>query len=308
MTRRILVTGIAGMLGRGVALALAEAGHRVFGFDLAPCPVAHPNIDSVSGDVRDVHRLYRAVEAALPLDGIIHAGGVSGSMVLRDNPAQIVDINVIGTANLLEVARLRAVPRVVFCSSIMAYGPVSQGPVREDRHLAPINVYGASKVAGEALIRSYSAEFGLHAVILRIAHVYGPTRTTFCPVGEMVRGASHGRPVTIPASPDTRRQFIHSDDVVVALKTAVLDDGPGCITVNIGPGRDWSLAEAAEVVRRVVGPVEVTFTGSGQHPDYQTAVLAIEAAERVLGWTPRRSFEDGLESYGASFRSSRPVA
>lgn len=299
---RVLLTGVAGMLGHNLARDLAGAGHKVLGVDLAPSALRHPNVETVQADVRDVHRLYRILHAAGPIDAIVHGGGVSGSMVMRDNPAQIVDINVTGTTNLLEAARLHGIRRFVQCSTIMVYGPVPSGSVVEDRALAPVNVYGATKVASEALVRSYASENGFSAAILRIAHVYGPARATYCPIRAMIAGAIEGRPVEIADASGTIRQFVHSDDVVRALKLAVADRSPGCVVANVGPGVAWSMAEVADLVRAQVGPVPVSFAAGDPSPDYQTAALAIDRAWEAWRWRPEIDLGTGLKTFAVALQ------
>ena len=81
-------------------------------------------------------------------------------MVAQDNPYAIVMVNVVGTANLLEAARIHGLRRFVFCSSTSAYGPTPPGPVPEDVPMAPSSVYGASKVASEQLVNAYARSTG----------------------------------------------------------------------------------------------------------------------------------------------------
>jgi nucleoside-diphosphate-sugar epimerase len=305
MPRRVFLTGIAGLLGEGLARTLADGGHDVVGYDLRLPETSHPGVRSVAGDVRDVHRLYRALEGARPLDVIVHAGGISGSMVARDNPALIVDTNVVGTASLLEAARFYGARHMVLCSSIMVYGPTEQAEVGEDDPLVPSNAYGASKAACEALMHSYAAEFGLSVVALRLAHVYGPARKTFCPIKEMISGALSGRPVCIPAPADARRQFVHANDAIAALRLAVFYDDAPSLVANIGPGRDWALDEIEEVVQRVVGPVNVRFDCAAEDQDYRTGPMQIQRARQQLNWEPRVRLEDGIRDYARALNEAR---
>ncbi|WP_142847168.1 NAD(P)-dependent oxidoreductase [Telmatospirillum sp. J64-1] len=299
----ILITGISGMLGRSLASRLASSGHKVSGIDLVPHHFDDPNIRVEAADMRDVHRLYRIVENVPPIDVVVHGGGISGSMVMRDNPAQVADININGTMNLLEVMRLHRIPRLVQCSTIMAYGPVPMAPVQEDRPLAPANVYGATKAACEALVTSYGAEFGLSAAMLRIAHVYGPTRTTYCPVRAMIAGALENSPVAIRDKPETARQLVYADDVVRAIELAVSDRQPGCVVANVAPGAEWSMAEVAEMIRRQVGPLSVTYGEGAAHGDYQTAALSIDRARERWGWVPEISLADGIARFAVALKA-----
>src|SRR5690606_27532373 len=142
----------------------------------------------VDCDLRDTHRLHQ-LAFGQDLDSIVHCGAHSGPMVARDNPYDLVAVNVVGTANVLEVARLQRVRRFVNCSSVSVYGSTSAGPVREDPALHPSTVYGATKLAAEHLATAYAREHGLDAVSLRLSWVYGPRRTTSCLLRRMIEDA-----------------------------------------------------------------------------------------------------------------------
>ena len=176
----VLVTGASGLIGHAVRARLAAAGRPVLGVDMAAKPGQAP---VAIADLGDVHRLH-ALAAAHAVGAVVHCGAVLGPMVSVDNPYAIVQTNVVGTANILELARVRKLRRVVFCSSISAYGPTAapatEAGVPEDVPLAPSSVYGASKVAGEQLLASYRRQHGLDAVAIRLSWVYGPGRTTAC--------------------------------------------------------------------------------------------------------------------------------
>ena len=102
-------------------------------------------------------------------------------MLLQDAPARLCDINIGGLLGLLEAARIHQLERIVWFSSILAYGDRADlSPVTEDTLLRPNTIYGATKAGGEALIEAFHAEHGVDAVSLRVASCYGPGRTTAC--------------------------------------------------------------------------------------------------------------------------------
>lgn len=298
-----LITGVAGMLGHALAAHLAARGHRVAGCDVKAPQMPLEGVATAVADVRDSAALDQLFAALGPVDVVIHAGGVSGSMVLRDAPAEIFAINVTGTVNLLEAMRRAGTRRLVQCSSIMAYGPTGAAQVDEDAPLQPANAYGASKVASEALIRAYVAEFGLAASSLRLAHVYGPARRTYCPVRTLVAAALKGEPAVLSDTPQATRQFVHSDDVVRALECAVVDGRPGLRVANIGPGAERRLTEVAALVRQEIGPVEAVFRDGGAG-DYDTGVLKIARAKDYWGWAPQVDLSAGIASVAADVRAA----
>lgn len=170
---RVLITGAAGLVGHAVRTRLEADGVPVLPTDLRTRSV--DEIEQVPGDLLDPARLEEVLAAARP-DAVVHAGGVSGPMVLPDDPATVIRVNVEGTGNLLEAARRHGVTRLVYCSSIAAYGSTTGTPVAEDAPLHPADVYGATKAAGEHLVEAYRHRHGLSTPSLRLVSVFGVRR------------------------------------------------------------------------------------------------------------------------------------
>ena len=129
------------------------------------------------GDLADAHRLHDAMRRHR-VKRVLHLGAASGPMVMSDNPAGLFALNVGGTVNVFEAARQAEAERVVFLSSNAAYGPDDGAPIAEKHPLLASEPYGASKVAGEAVMRAYRWRFGLDVVALRVGVGYGPRRTS----------------------------------------------------------------------------------------------------------------------------------
>jgi nucleoside-diphosphate-sugar epimerase len=295
--RPILVTGAMGLVGHAVQAALEHAGRPVLAIDRVAGTVA--GCEVLAGDVTAVHRLHALARDTGGFAGILHCGAFSGPMVARDDPSAMVAVNITGTANILELARIHGVPRVVFCSSVSAYGNTADGPspVPEATPLHPTTVYGASKAAGEALIDGYAAQYGLDGLSLRIGWVYGPRRTTACTIREMLWHARAGEPFRLPFGADQHRQYVHVEDVARALILAL--DAPPTTqrAYNVNGSGCVTLGEIAGIVRRLV-PGAVIDIGPGADPtDDRQHAFDLSAAARDLGFSPRIGLEDGISSY-----------
>lgn len=306
----VLITGINGFIGKSVAERLRRRGDSViFGIDLQP--------ESTSACCDDYLALDLGVPAAagrlreLPaFDTVLHAGGISGFMVETENPQRIFEVNIAGTMAVLEMVRRMPCRRLVLCSTVMVYGPDAQ-PVAdhdESEYPVPISVYGASKLAQEALMHAYVVQYGVDAIALRLAHVYGPGRTTECFVREMLRAAAAGRRCAISQARGSLRQFIHIDDVVDSVELAMRVEAPRSRVFNISAGELHTLAEVADEVRRTVGPLEVVFDESRDLPNYRIGRLSIERARADLGFDPRLPLAAGLREYWKTFRREVPPA
>ncbi|WP_445504364.1 NAD-dependent epimerase/dehydratase family protein [Microvirga sp. G4-2] len=291
----ILVTGAAGLLGHAVRVLLEANGQRVLPIDrVAQTEEGQP---IVACDLSDVHRLH-ALAVENRITGIVHCGAHSGPMVARDNPYSMVQVNIVGTANVLEIARIHGA-RFVFCSSTSAYGNTPEGLVPEDVPLVPTSVYGASKVAGEQLVSAYSRQYGVDGVSLRLSWVYGPRRTTDCIVRTMIEDALAGRPTRKPFGRDFHRQFIHVEDAARALVTALRTPRLPRQTYNVTGGTYLTLGEIGDIVRRVLPQADIAL-GEGPDPvDDRQHRFDVSAVQRDLRFTPEISLEQGVRAYAA---------
>lgn len=296
--RPILVTGAMGLIGHAVRSTLEAAGRPVLAIDREAGAVDRRPV--LAGDVTAVHRLHALAREHGGFAGILHCGAFSGPMVARDDPAAMVAVNITGTANMLELARVWQVPRLVFCSSVSAYGNTPPGvePVPEATPLHPTSVYGASKAAGEALVDGYAAQYGVDGISLRIGWVYGPRRTTACAIRDMLTHARAGRPFHLPFGRDHHRQYVHVDDVARALVLALDAEAPRQRAYNINGGTFVTLGEIAAIVGRIVPGAELRLEPGPDPVDDRQLPFDLEAAARDLGFRPAVGLEDGIAAYG----------
>jgi UDP-glucuronate 4-epimerase len=295
----ILVTGAAGLIGQAVASRLRARGDRVVAIDRAASGSGETAV--LDCDLRDGHRLH-AIAARTPLDAIIHCGAHSGPMVARDNPFDLIQVNVVGTANVLEVARIHKLRRLVNCSSVSAVGDTCPGPVSEDVPLCPSTVYGATKLAAEKITTAYAQEHGVDTVSLRLSWVYGPNRTTFCLLRQMVADALAGRPTRTQAGADALRQYIHADDAAAALIGALDAPSLGQRAYNVTGDDFRTMGEAADLVREILPQADIAL-GAGPEPgDDVQQRFDIAAARRDLGYVPAVSLEQGIRAMAERLR------
>jgi nucleoside-diphosphate-sugar epimerase len=298
----ILVTGAAGFVGYAVRQMLERRGSKVVALDLVA--ETEPGVANLVCNLTDVHRLHALLKDSR-IDGIIHCGGLSGPMLARDNPNALVQVNVVGTENLLEAARIHGISRFVYCSSAGAYGNTPPGPVREDVALCPTNVYGATKAAGEQLVSSYASQYGIDGVSLRLSWVYGPRRATDCVIRTMLVDALDGRPTRMPFGQGFYRQFVHIDDVARALVSALDRKGLPRRNYTVTGGSYVTLDQVATIVSRVLPDANIELALGPDPGDDLQQRFDISAAERDLDYLPAVSLEDGIHHYSGWLRSRR---
>lgn len=306
MTEAILVTGLGGLIGGAVARRLADAGRPVVGMDrVAPADAPFP---VMLHDLPDPQRWHEAI-VRHRIRKVVHAGGISGPMLLQDAPSRLCDINIGGLQGLLEAARIHGLERIVWFSSIMAYGERADlSPVSEDTPLRPNTIYGATKASGEALIEAFHAEHGVDAVSLRVASCYGPGRTTACLMRTLVEDGLDGKTTIVRDAPQRTRQHIFVDDVVDAIIAALDAKTLTRRAYNIGPGVAQNVDDIAAAVRSAVPGTSVALRSDGlAWNTFGLGPLLIDAARRDLSFAPRVSLAEGAARTRAWVEQRRAV-
>ena len=187
-----LVTGASGFLGKAVMKLLDEEKQRAIGLDPRPSATTQ-----VADDLSDRSKLVKLL-AGEKVTHIIHAGGVSGPMVLADDPLKVITINVLGSLNLLYAAMDAGAQTFIYCSSAAALGSFHESaPVDESYPLRPNNTYSASKAAMEMVLRGLWGKIPLDLCALRFTVIYGPGRETTYTVEEIVGAALAGKTARI---------------------------------------------------------------------------------------------------------------
>lgn len=300
----ILVTGAGGMIGRALCRRLTDAGETVVGLDkvlpsglaetLSGCILAETttnDIDQVIGLIGE-HGVTR----------IAHCGAISGPMVANDHPEQVFEANIQGTQSLLEAARHSGAKRVIFLSSIMAYGAHDAEVVDEAAPLRATDPYGASKICGEALMRAYVRTQGIDGTSLRVAMVYGPGRTTACPVRNAIRSGFKGKPLFLPYGRGWPRQYIHVDDVVDAIVRALAASSLPRAVYNVSGGTRLPMEEIGAQIAAAVPGAGFVLEGDGHPHDYPIGLLTTDAAGEDFGFSARIDLADGLRRYAEHLR------
>jgi nucleoside-diphosphate-sugar epimerase len=298
----VLVTGAAGLVGRQLVHRLKALGRPVLAVDRL-ASVTREGVQIQACDLGDIHGLHAVARDGI--DSIVHCGAFSGPMVARDTPYSMVQVNIVGTANMLELARVHAARRFVYCSSTSAYGVVETGPVSEDTLLRPGSLYGASKVSSEYITTAYAQQYGVSATSIRLSWVYGPGRTTDCVIRSMIEDALAGRPTRLAFGADFPRQFIHVEDAAEGLLKAL--DAPVLprTTYNVTGDRHVTLEDVAQMVRRLFVHADIELQPGPDPVDEFQASFSIEAARRDLGYTPVISLEEGIGAYAAWIEAHR---
>jgi UDP-glucose 4-epimerase len=294
--RRVVIVGGSGFIGSRLAVALAKTEAEVVVADrVAPPDDVPPTCEVRLVDVARPGGLDAAVAGA----GTIFLLAAQLAKRCEESPAAAWRTNVGGTENVLRsVLETGARPRIVFVSSGSVYSPGAPQPTVEDADTAATSVYAASKLAGEALVRTAAAA-GASAVVLRPFTVYGPgpasgARGHF--VADWIERAAAGRFLTVHGDGRQTVDLTHVSDLVAACGLAArLPLATGETRVfNVGSGRETAVAEVAAWIRDVLPAVRIGFAESPRRvPPRQFADLRL--ARKELGYAPRVAPEQGIK-------------
>lgn len=307
--KHYLVTGCAGFIGSSLTDRLLEKGERVTGADIFrdyyDTSIKRSNIAGALKNERftllekDLSHSAEFLNEFIPQADqlvIYHLAAQAGVRKSwgRDFRIYTRD-NIETTQNLLEWAYRRGrVNNFVYASSSSIYGMPETLPMTEDSTVpVPHSPYGVTKLAGENLVRLYTANMGLPSASLRFFTVYGPRQRPDMAFNRFIRAAIQGKPIGVFGTGRQTRDFTYIDDIVKGL--ILSENSTGGLAMNLGGGNRVSLLQAIETLSRVMDTeIKVDFSKSkkGDVPDTWAST---ELARRQLGWSPSTSLEEGLK-------------
>jgi len=321
-----LVTGAAGFIGYHVTRRLLARGDRVIGIDnLDPyysvqvkrdrlAAAAHPDFTFLELDFAN-HAALEAALDGLEFDRIVHLGAQAGVRHSIENPRAYVHSNLVGHANMLEVARQRAVAHFVYASSSSVYGGNKQLPFRvEDRVDHPLSLYAASKKADELMSETYAHLYRLPATGLRFFTVYGPWGRPDMALWIFTRAIAAGEPIPVFNHGKMQRDFTYIDDIVAGVLAChdnpPPDDGAEKAGGSHAPHRLYNIgnhrAEELETVIRLleesIGREAIRDYRPMQPGDVPATYADITAIERDLGFQPETPIAIGVPRFVAWYK------
>jgi nucleoside-diphosphate-sugar epimerase len=280
-----LVTGSSGFVGRAVMSRLSAAGYRAIGLD--PVPGA---TTQVVDDLSDRDRLCALLRRER-VTHIIHAGGVSGPMVMADDAAGVIAINVTGSMNLLYAAMECDVRTFVYCSSVAAIGDFYEPLfIGEDYPMRPASAYGCSKAAMDYVLRGLWRRVPLDICSLRLTAVYGPGRQTEFNVDTIVRTALAGQPARI--APLSDWPYIYVDDAADACIAACFSNTRKQLAYFVAHPERVTPDDIAAACAAAGYPVKLDIDTS--KPKSSRGLLDIQAAARDFGFRAQVGHREGI--------------
>lgn len=303
----ILVTGGAGYIGSTLVPMLLTRGHRVTVVDRlyfgAATLAAHPSLQVVKADVRRVDpRVFEGVE------GLVDLAGISNDPACELDPELTRSVNLEGSRRCHRLAQGAGVERIVFASSCSVYGHGEGTQLVETSPLHPVSLYARSKADVERSLFELGRTTPVTVTALRFATVFGlSVRMRFdLAVNVMTKNAYTQQRVVVDGGGKQWRPFVHVADVaeaIVRTLEAPADKVRGEV-INVGSNdNNIRILNLAYRVRDAVAGTHVEVSGSD--PDLRDYNVNFDKIERVLGWRPRRTVDDGIGEVLAALRDGR---
>jgi UDP-glucose 4-epimerase len=291
-----LVTGGMGFIGRALARQLHAAGQRVVVLDNLSMNGADlpAGADLVQGDVRDGGLVQSVLQRERP-GTLYHLAAIHYIPACEADPANCVSVNTAGAASVLEAcSKVDAPPACVLASTAAVYAPSSVAHVETDA-LAPVDIYGLSKLWLEQIAALYATRNGLRVSIARLFNVYGPGETNPHLIPSLIAQAVAGG-VIQAGDLSTRRDYVHVEDVAHALVLMGGLQHDGLVCINVGTGRAVSGREVVETIAHCLARSLETATDLSRLRRVDRPLLLSDPrlAESLLGWRAEVSFEQGI--------------
>ena len=297
---KVLITGGAGFIGSNLAKRLVLDGHSVVVLDSLLRgnkldKETYSQIEFIKGDVRN---LQTVTQASKNCDLIFHFAAVLGVDIVADNPVETMDVEVIGTRNVVEAAFVNNVKKIMYASTSGIYGHSAiENALTEEVLVDPRTSYAMAKRYNEIYLASHHEEKGLNVVSLRFFNVYGKNQDNRMVVPRFFEQAIDNEPITVFGTGNQTRDFTYIDDTVEACVR--LMSISGCHIINIANEMEWCITDLAEKIKTItISNSEIIYLEAPKKRyDYEVE-RRVGSSDKLLsltGFKPQISLTEGLE-------------
>ena len=277
-----LVTGSKGFIGMHLVSSLKEKGVKV------------EEIDIKNGiDLTNWKQLQDVIKNTSKIDVLFHLAAIVFIPYSFKNPRVTYTTNVVGTLNMLEIARMLDIKKFVFASSYV-YGQPQYLPIDENHPIQAISPYNRSKILGEELCKGYHQDYGLNCIILRPFNIYGLGQNKDFLIPSIIAQLP-SKKITLE-NPNPMRDYVYIDDVISAYIKTVTYEGTGVEIFNIGTGISYSVKEITDKIINLAQKKETTisYIHKTRENEIMNIVADVKKAKEKLQWQPKIEIDNGL--------------
>ena len=330
--RKVFITGTAGFIGFHLAKRLLDHGFKVFGYDgitdyydvtlkrkRHQMLLQNPNFQQTEGMLEDFETLSTAINDFEP-DVIVHLAAQAGVRYSLENPRAYIDSNIIGTFNVMEMARTSGVQHLLMASTSSVYGANTEMPfIETEKADTQLTIYAATKKANEAMGHSYAHLWGLPTTMFRFFTVYGPWGRPDMALFKFTDAILDGRPIDIYNHGEMYRDFTYVSDLVRGIHLLIdavperpedgtVPDGDSLSPVapfrivNIGNSEKVRLLDFIEAIEKELGIEAIRNYMPIQMGDVPATWANADLLASLTGYRPQTSFQDGIKGFVEWFR------
>jgi nucleoside-diphosphate-sugar epimerase len=308
-----LVTGGAGFIGSHLCEELVKRGERVRVVDSLITGkrqnLAHlPEVEFLEGDLADIDVARRAVKG---IEYVLHQAAIPSVPRSVEDPLTSNRANIDASVNVLVAARDAGVRRLVYAGSSSAYGNSPSLPKVETMATAPLSPYALQKLVAEQYCQMFTALYGFETVTIRYFNVFGPRQDPSSPysgvISLFISALCDGRRPTIYGDGEQTRDFTYVANVVDGVLRACSAPNVGGEVINVATGGRISLNQLFATVKREIGSSLEPIYSDPRAGDVRDSQADISKAQRLLGYAPVVSFDEGLGRTVGWYRESMPA-
>ena len=324
---KILITGTAGFIGFHLARILLKDGHRVHGYDGLTTYydvtlkknrhnilLKNKNFSYTEGMLEDFSKLDEISSEFQP-DVIVHLAAQAGVRYSLENPRAYIDSNIIGTFNVMEVARKIKVQHLLMASTSSVYGANSRMPFTEiEKAETQLTIYAATKKANENMAHSYAYLWKLPITMFRFFTVYGPWGRPDMALFKFVSAIFKNKPIDIYNHGDMYRDFTYIDDLVYGINLLIntvpttnesdkniKEDSLSIVApfrvVNIGNSNKIKLLDYIDAIEDIIGKKAIRKYMPMQKGDVSATWADTSLLQNLTGYKPQTDFKDGIANF-----------
>lgn len=305
----VLLTGGAGFIGSHLSESLLKEGYSVICLDNfdpfynrsikeknLSISLLNENFQFVEGDIRN-SKILSEIFKNSDIDIIVHLAAKAGVRPSVEDPLDYFDVNINGTINLLEQAKIHGVKKMIFASSSSIYGNNEKAPFSETDFVDhPISPYAATKKAGELLCYTYHSLYNMDISCLRFFTVYGPRQRPDLAIHKFAKLISENKAVPVYGDGLFKRDFTYVDDTVSGI-TAAIKNLKGYNVYNFGNSKTVSVLEMIKEIEISMGKEAKIEFKEKQPGDVKLTYADISRSNKELGYNPIYNFKTGIQNF-----------
>lgn len=291
---KILVTGGCGFIGHHLVNKLIDDNHEVIVIDDCSANNEQFYFNGRAKYYKYNICNYDQIESLFSeVDYVFHLAAESRIQSAIQNPSYAVNVNVVGTTNILLACQKYKIKRIIYSSTSSVYGLTKSFPTKENTEIDCLNPYASTKYCGEEIIKCFTKLYGVDSCIFRYFNVYGENSPVTGPyslvIGIFLKQKQENKPLTLVGDGERLRDFIHVQDIVdINIKAMNHSDPLNGEIFNVGFGKNYKIKDIANFISANI------VTVPDRIGEAQATLADIEKAKTILNWVPKINLFDWL--------------